>query len=164
MHFLLIPVEIYIDKSTAYEPKLWNAIASKTEFVKEIVGAVVYASSSDIPSLASSNIPLIRHVAGKHKTIRSPQLTDYEYSQVNTHLFATPFQEHFNYAAEAVSHTRNLTFLKKHMNGPFFDLEAIWEEHTYFEFENRSVEHTMATMVDEPYVNHITTASPLPVI
>ena len=28
-----------------------------------------------------------------------------------------------------------------------FDLEAIWEEHTYFEFEVRSVAKTMGTMV-----------------
>jgi carboxymethylenebutenolidase len=45
------------------------------------------------------------------------------------------------------------------MNGPYFDLEQIWDEHTYFEFENRSVEWTMSTMVQEPYVNHIPTVS-----
>lgn len=48
------------------------------------------------------------------------------------------------------------------MNGPYFDLETIWDEHTYFEFENRSVEWTMSTMVQEPYVNHIPTVSPFP--
>lgn len=45
------------------------------------------------------------------------------------------------------------------MDGPFFDLEAIWEEHTYYEFADRSVEHTMSTMVQEPYVNHVPTVS-----
>jgi carboxymethylenebutenolidase len=44
------------------------------------------------------------------------------------------------------------------MGGPYFDLEAIWEEHTYFEFAEREVEKTMGTMVEEPYVNHIPTA------
>ncbi|KAF7330791.1 hypothetical protein MVEN_02418300 [Mycena venus] len=34
---------------------------------------------------------------------------------------------------------------------------AIWEEHTYFEFEVRSVAKTMGTMVAEPYVNHVPT-------
>ena len=43
------------------------------------------------------------------------------------------------------------------MGGPYFDLEAIWDEHTRYEFADRSVEETMATMVDEPYVNHIPT-------
>lgn len=45
------------------------------------------------------------------------------------------------------------------MKGPYFDLEAIWDEHTYYEFDNRSVECTMGTMVQEPYVNHIPTVS-----
>lgn len=43
------------------------------------------------------------------------------------------------------------------MGGPYFDLEAIWEEHTLFEFGERAVEKTMSTMVQEPYVNHIPT-------
>jgi len=43
------------------------------------------------------------------------------------------------------------------LEGLFFDLEAIWDEHTYFEFEVRSVAKTMGTMVAEPYVNNIPT-------
>src|SRR5271170_6944828 len=37
------------------------------------------------------------------------------------------------------------------------DLVALWEAHTRYEFETRDVDATMATMVDEPYVNHIPT-------
>ena len=37
------------------------------------------------------------------------------------------------------------------------DLVALWEDHTRFEFETRDVEATMATMVAEPYVNHVPT-------
>jgi carboxymethylenebutenolidase len=37
------------------------------------------------------------------------------------------------------------------------DLVALWEEHTRYEFETRDVDATMATMVDEPYVNHVPT-------
>lgn len=81
----------------------------------------------------------------------------YEYPDISSQFFPLPSSVAFDYATEGVAHTRSLTFLKKHMNGPFFDLEAIWEEHTYFEFDNRSVEHTMNTMVQEPYVNHIPT-------
>ncbi len=40
---------------------------------------------------------------------------------------------------------------------PVQDLVALWEEHTRTEFETRDVDATMATMVDEPYVNHIPT-------
>jgi carboxymethylenebutenolidase len=37
------------------------------------------------------------------------------------------------------------------------DLEAVWEAHCRHEFETRDLEATMATMVAEPYVNHIPT-------
>lgn len=63
-----------------------------------------------------------------------------------------------------MSHSRNLSFLKKHIGGPYFDLEAIWEEHTKYEFADRSVARTMGTMVQEPYVNHIPTVSHLTVV
>lgn len=43
------------------------------------------------------------------------------------------------------------------MGGPYFDLEEIWEEHVLYEFGERAVEKTMATMVQEPYVNHVPT-------
>jgi carboxymethylenebutenolidase len=37
------------------------------------------------------------------------------------------------------------------------DLAALWEAHTRTEFETRDVDGTMATMVAQPYVNHIPT-------
>ena len=37
------------------------------------------------------------------------------------------------------------------------DLVALWEAHCRCEFETRDVDATMATMVAEPYVNHIPT-------
>lgn len=40
---------------------------------------------------------------------------------------------------------------------PGHDLEDLWQAHCRHEFETRDVEATMATMVAEPYVNHIPT-------
>ena len=37
------------------------------------------------------------------------------------------------------------------------DLVALWEAHCRYEFETRDVDATMATMVSEPYVNHVPT-------
>jgi carboxymethylenebutenolidase len=37
------------------------------------------------------------------------------------------------------------------------NLVALWEEHCRCEFETRDVEATMATMVSQPYVNHVPT-------
>ncbi|KAK5261665.1 hypothetical protein LTR40_001828 [Exophiala xenobiotica] len=71
--------------------------------------------------------------------------------------FPLPCQDDFNGTDEGVAHTRNLMHLKKYIRGADFDLEAIWEEHTYFEFADRSAAKTMGTMVQEPYVNHVPT-------
>lgn len=49
-----------------------------------------------------------------------------------------------------------LVFLRQSSGGPFFDLEAIWDEHTYFEFEVRSVAKTMGTMVVSLFVFWLT--------
>lgn len=56
-----------------------------------------------------------------------------------------------------IAHTRSVAFLKPFLNGPYFDLEAVWDEHCLYEFGERAVEKTMATMVAQPYVNHIPT-------
>lgn len=40
---------------------------------------------------------------------------------------------------------------------PDHDLVALWQEHCRHEFETRDVDATMATMVGEPYVNHVPT-------
>lgn len=47
----------------------------------------------------------------------------------------------------AIAHTRSLVFLRERLGGPYFDLEAVWEEHTHYEFVDRSVAKTMGTMV-----------------
>lgn len=40
---------------------------------------------------------------------------------------------------------------------PGFDLAALWEEHLRQELELRDLDATLATMVAEPYVNHVPT-------
>lgn len=132
-----------------------------------IVVAAVYANAPHETSskdIAGVSVPVIRHFAGNapaNSTLvnRSDNLRDYYYPTVTSYKFATPFQDSFHYNTEALSHTRDLTLFKPVMGGPFFDLETIWEEHTYYEFADRSMEHTMSTMVQEPYVNHVPTVS-----
>ncbi|KAL2811094.1 hypothetical protein BJX63DRAFT_433654 [Aspergillus granulosus] len=159
-----------INGSTACEPKAsiglvaysTSAYAKAADIISttpEIKGIVVYTSNSEIEALPQSSKPAIHHITGDYprdKLARSRTLTQYVYPAVES-TFALPFQPTFDYRTEAISHTRNLTHLKGLMDGPYFDLEKIWDEHTYYEFENRSVEHTMATMVQEPYVNHVPT-------
>ncbi|KAH7245683.1 hypothetical protein BKA59DRAFT_527506 [Fusarium tricinctum] len=142
----------------AYDPQLWNLVAGTLDSAPSLAGAVIYANDSDVVTLQKANIPILRHIAGRTaKLERNNGATTYSYPNAKSHLIATPFFEDFDYWVESLSHTRNLTFLKPLTGGPYFDLEAIWDEHTYYEFADRSVEHTMSTMVDQPYVNHVPT-------
>lgn len=129
-----------------------------------IVCAAVYADAPRHSQLASqAAVPTIYHLTGKSeaKLRQVPGSKTYEYGTSQQCTFPVPFHKDFHYATEAVAHSRNLAFMKPIMGGPYFDLELLWEEHTYYEFEARNVEHTMTTMVEEPYVNHIPTVSPL---
>ncbi len=55
-----------------------------------------------------------------------------------------------------VAHSRTVALLRGAI-GPAYDLEALWERHLEHEFATRDTAATMATMVAEPYVNHIPT-------
>ncbi|QIW96074.1 hypothetical protein AMS68_001592 [Peltaster fructicola] len=142
----------------AYDDNLWEAIAPQIAAHSEILAAVLYTNAATLDSVQAITIPLLVHASGKssRKLARTTARLEYDYP-AQLPYFASPLTEHFDYATEGVSHTRNLTHLKKLMNGPYFDLEAYWDEHTYYEFEIRDVEATMCTMVQEPYVNHIPT-------
>lgn len=168
-----------------YDFDLWFSLTRAAAALPEqIVVAAIYAHISQYQHLVSSHhppadgsssdkgvLPTIYHLAGTTssssatttpapKTAAAPPNSKiYEYPSMETSSFAVPFCEEFEYATEAVSHSRNLAFVKKVMGGPYFDLELLWEEHTFYEFGSRSVENTMATMVEEPYVNHVPTVS-----
>ncbi|EMF13403.1 uncharacterized protein SEPMUDRAFT_132709 [Sphaerulina musiva SO2202] len=167
-----------------YDFDIWFSVTHAAAALPEqIVVAAIYAHISQYQHLVSSPppadgssgngskgvLPTIYHLAGTTssssatttpapKTAAAPPNSKiYEYPSMETSSFAVPFSEEFDYATEAVSHSRNLAFVKKVMGGPYFDLELLWEEHTFYEFGSRSVENTMATMVEEPYVNHVPT-------
>ena len=72
------------------------------------------------------------------------------------HAFARPHGDHYHKPSALIAHERTVTALRKAV-GPEYDLEALWEDHCKYEFETRDVPATMATMVAEPYVNHIPT-------
>ena len=60
----------------------------------------------------------------------------------------------FDRAAAGLAHSRSVALLRR-VIGPHYDLETLWEAHIRYEFETRDVAATMATMIDEPYVNHV---------
>lgn len=72
------------------------------------------------------------------------------------HAFARKGGDHFHRASALMAHERSIATLKSAI-GPHFDLAALWDKHCEYEFATRNVDDTMATMVAEPYVNHIPT-------
>lgn len=142
-----------------YDAATFKQFETQFASTPEIAGAVIYSDTT--VGTVTTKIPSVQHLAGSKdsKLPRTQQLTVHAYPSAKSSGFALPSSVDFDYALEAISHTRNLTFLKHHtvLAGPIFDLEAIWDEHTYYEFEERNVAKTMATMVQEPYVNHVPT-------
>jgi len=72
------------------------------------------------------------------------------------HAFANRFRPSYHKPAAGMAHSRTIALLRGVM-GPRFDLEKLWDTHCFHEFVTRDVDATMATMVDEPYVNHVPT-------
>ncbi|KAG9235173.1 carboxymethylenebutenolidase [Amylocarpus encephaloides] len=166
-------IELAIDaleKCPACEGARFGAIVYDTDLGRDVAMAVT--SHSKIVALVGYGnqifgessrpgdpTPYLHHLAGEGvgQTRASTRNIVHEYTQAKSPSFAVPDHEGFHHASESLSHSRNLGFLKKHIGGPYFDLEAIWDEHTRYEFGDRSVARTMGTMVQEPYVNHIPT-------
>jgi carboxymethylenebutenolidase len=147
---------------SGYSEEIWKVARPILTQFPEIVASVAYLDGEGTDTDERASLPLLSHIAGTPKQSTS-QLgknasKEYYYPKVKGQWYSAGDTD-FDYAADSVAHTRNLQFLKPKMGGPYFDLEAIWEEHTYYEFADRSVEHTMSTMVQEPYVNHIPTVS-----
>jgi carboxymethylenebutenolidase len=72
------------------------------------------------------------------------------------HAFASPGRAHYDKPAAMMAYSRTLALLRRVL-GPVYDLNALWEQHCYFEFATRDVEAVMPTMVAQPYVNHVPT-------
>jgi carboxymethylenebutenolidase len=72
------------------------------------------------------------------------------------HAFANPGRVEYDRRAAQLAHSQSLAVLRPAI-GPRFDLVGLWEKHCEYEFKSRDVDATMATMVPEPYVNHVPT-------
>jgi len=72
------------------------------------------------------------------------------------HAFARVGGDHFDKPASMMAHSRSIALFRGIM-GPHYNLSALWDMHTYYEFGQRDVEATMKTMVAQPYVNHVPT-------
>ena len=72
------------------------------------------------------------------------------------HAFTNPARPRYDKPASMLAYSRMLALLRQVL-GPIYDLSRLWDAHTFHEFATRDVDATMATMVAEPYVNHVPT-------
>ncbi|MGH6626713.1 MAG: dienelactone hydrolase family protein [Burkholderiaceae bacterium] len=84
-----------------------------------------------------------------------PHVELYMYPGVD-HAFARLGGDHYDKPSALMAHQRSVTAFRKDM-GPHYDFSALWDKHCEHEFATRDVAAIMATMVAEPYVNHIPT-------
>ncbi|KAL1859902.1 acetylcholinesterase activity protein [Paecilomyces lecythidis] len=146
---------VYGSKSD-YAPAFNDTLEAALSAYKEILAAIVY----DHWTIHAAKGTLF-HLTGRDlvKPTSDAVSKFYSYPEASSPGFIYPSHVDFKVSSAGIAHTRSLTFLKRHLDGPIFDLEQIWEEHTYYEFAERSVAKTMGTMVQEPYVNHVPTVS-----
>jgi carboxymethylenebutenolidase len=124
------------------------------------LAVVVGYDPSDIAVLLAgeaSDIPVTLHLAGSEPppAAETPRIEIFTYPDT-TSGFSDRHGIHYNKPAGAMAHTRSVAALRRAL-GPHYDLAALWERHCHYEFAERDVPKTMATMVAEPYVNHVPT-------
>ena len=116
--------------------------------------------------------PTMLHMAGKdqfcppaaqaqiHQALDThPLVTLHDYAEQD-HAFARVGGAHFDAQAAELANLRTLEFLVRHLSGPAATnvaqrLSDLWDEHVKYEFATRNTEDTLATMVDDAYVNHV---------
>ncbi|KAJ9649069.1 hypothetical protein H2199_000982 [Coniosporium tulheliwenetii] len=99
------------------------------------------------------HLQLVVHLAGSQGF--NPAFASYTYPGTEPG-FAEHDLEAFDKVAAGLAWSRTLGAVRKGF-GVEVDLERIWEGHVQEEFMTRDAAATMATMVAEPYVNHIPT-------
>ena len=115
---------------------------------------------------AAITCPMVLHFAGADKFVPAEAVAKiraafaarreveiYDYPGAD-HAFNAP--EHYDKPSALMAHTRSIALFRR-VIGPLYNLSELWDKHCEYEFATRDVDATMATMVAEPYVNHIPT-------
>ena len=123
------------------------------------IAVVVCYDPPDIEALlaTASDTPLTVHLAGTERPAMAEANNGEIFTYPDTRAgFSDKHGDHYNKPAASMAHSRSVAALRRVL-GPHYDLSALWERHTYYEFVERDVPKTMQTMVAEPYVNHVPT-------
>lgn len=155
---LHMAVEVLNKHQKSQDEKLglisYDRAASSAVLEKPLPAEIACIITFSDSKARSSSLPVYIHEAaststdttGSDESQHPENVTKSVYPSAKNH-FILPSSADYDAPAANMAHTRSLVFLRKHLGGPHFDIEKIWEEHTYWEFERRSVAQTMATMV-----------------
>jgi carboxymethylenebutenolidase len=122
------------------------------------LAVIVGYDPPDIAALLTAgtgDTPVTLHLAGSEPPPGASDVEIFTYPDAGPG-FSAKGSRNYNKPAAAMAHTRSVAALRRAL-GPHYDLAALWEQHCHFEFAERDVPKTMATMVAEPYVNHVPT-------
>ncbi|KAJ7638438.1 NTF2-like protein [Roridomyces roridus] len=136
-----------------YDSSVLGEVVAALPQDPRLVCLVVYGYTLPAPALVPT---LVFVPSGTENANPSPNLTISKIDSPSP-FFVLPQTVEFHNSAASTAHSRAAVHFRKYLHGPYFDIEAVWEEHTYFEFEVRSLAKTLGTMVAEPYVNHVPT-------
>ncbi|MGB1879785.1 MAG: dienelactone hydrolase family protein [Gammaproteobacteria bacterium] len=136
-----------VDCAVAYYP---TSLENFADLLSEVSCPLVIHLGDDDDKISDEARATIHQATGSQGWIKS-----YVYPGCG-HAFANRDRPAFNKPAAMMAYSSTIATLRQNL-GPIYDLSAIWEQHTAFEFGDRDVDATMGTMVDQPYVNHIPT-------
>lgn len=121
-----------------------------------------------LDAIAGAGKPAVVHIAGEDEycppevqakiieALAAPaEVEAYQYLGA-PHPFANPYRAGFSKPATELAYSRTLAVLRRTL-GPRLNLSDLWDQHLAHEFVSRDTAATMATMVAEPYVNHVPT-------
>jgi carboxymethylenebutenolidase len=122
--------------------------------------AVLYAPALATDSLPVPQVPIMAHLGEaalallSHPTLRQNRnVTLFGYPSAGTSFACQESPEYVRPAA-MMAYSRSLSLLRRVL-GPHIDLEALWDTHLSYEFGTKDPDATIATMVEDAYVNHI---------
>ncbi len=123
---------------------------------------------NSLDELAGTDCPILLHFAGADEYVPPDAVAKIEAGcadRPETEIYTYPGADHgfncderdnYDRPTAIMAHSRTIALLRRTL-GPDYNLSALWDEHCACEFGTRDADATMATMVAEPYVNHIPT-------
>lgn len=111
-------------------PDIKPVVLEAIEACPGICAVIYYGASS--ASITGGELPLLGHIPGDAEEIDAIEVYNikrYYYARVKS-FFAIPAHEDYDASSASVAHTRTLSFLKPLVDGPYFDIEKIWDEHS----------------------------------